>query len=106
MEGQRLIAWNLRRIRVDRGLSQERLAADAGLDRAYVGGVERATANPTVAILDKLALALGVHISAFFLEPTPGEPPPGSVERRASAESMKSPAQPPLAAALLVQLTY
>jgi hypothetical protein len=34
-----LVAWNLRRIRVRRGLSQERLAFDASVDRSYVGGL-------------------------------------------------------------------
>jgi transcriptional regulator with XRE-family HTH domain len=61
-----LVAWNLRRIRVRRGLSQERLAFDAGVDRSYVGGLERQEENPTVDILDRLARALSVPISELF----------------------------------------
>jgi transcriptional regulator with XRE-family HTH domain len=55
MDGRALVAWNLRRIRVARGLSQERLAYDAGVDRSYVGGLERCEENPTVDILDQYA---------------------------------------------------
>jgi hypothetical protein len=37
MNGRALVAWNLRRIRVRRGLSQERLAHEAEVDCSYVG---------------------------------------------------------------------
>ena len=79
MDGRKLVAWNLRRIRVSRGLSQEALAADAE------GGLE----NPTVGILDKLARALSAPISEFFVVPPTGfvkiSPLPGgptSVKKR------------------------
>jgi len=36
MNGRKLVAWNLRRLRVGQQLSQEKLAADAGVDRAYM----------------------------------------------------------------------
>jgi hypothetical protein len=52
MKGRALVAWNLRRIQVTRGLSQERLAFDAGVDRSYVGGREE---NPIDDVLDRLA---------------------------------------------------
>jgi transcriptional regulator with XRE-family HTH domain len=76
MKGRKLVAWNLRRIRVQRDLSQDRLALDADVDRSYVGRVERGLENPTVAILDRLAKALAIHISELFVEPKPGEPIP------------------------------
>src|SRR5476649_181977 len=41
MRGRALVAWNLRRIRVNRGLSQKKLAFDSGIDRSYVGGLPR-----------------------------------------------------------------
>ncbi|MCC6982494.1 MAG: helix-turn-helix transcriptional regulator [Bauldia sp.] len=73
MDGLKLVALNLRRIRVARGFSQEALAVDAQIDRTYVGGIERGTANPTVALLDRLAEALEVHVREFFEEaPTAG----------------------------------
>jgi len=52
-----LVAWNLRQIRVNRGLSQKKLAFDAGIDRSYVGGLERQEENPTVDLLDAKALS-------------------------------------------------
>jgi transcriptional regulator with XRE-family HTH domain len=76
MKGRTLVAWNLRRIRVRRGLSQERLAFDAGVDRSYVGGLEREEQNPTVDLLDRLAKTLSVRISDFFIEPSKGSSQP------------------------------
>jgi transcriptional regulator with XRE-family HTH domain len=52
MRGRALVAWNLRQIRVNGGLSQKKLAFDAGIDRSYVGGFEREEENPTVDLLD------------------------------------------------------
>jgi transcriptional regulator with XRE-family HTH domain len=63
MRGRALVAWNLRRIRVNRGLSQKKLAFDAGIDRSCVGGLERQEENPTVDLLDSLAKALSIHVS-------------------------------------------
>jgi len=45
-----------------RGWSQEVLAQEAGLERTYVGAVERAERNLTLASMDKLAGALGVEV--------------------------------------------
>jgi transcriptional regulator with XRE-family HTH domain len=66
----------LRRIRVQRGLSQERLAYDAEVDRSYVGGLERREENPTVDVLDRLAKTLGVSIGELFRKPRREAPPP------------------------------
>jgi len=76
MDGRGLVAWNLRRVRVKRGLSQERLAFDSGMDRSYVGGLERSEENPTVDVLDRLAKTLSVHVSELFAEPAKGSSPP------------------------------
>lgn len=76
MDGRALVAWNLRRIRVKRGLSQERLAFDAGVDRSYVGCLERREENPTVDVLGRLAKTLGVGIAEFFKKPRKGSAPP------------------------------
>lgn len=85
MDGKRLVAWNLRKYRVDRGLSQEKLAVDAELDRTYVSGLERGVENPTVSVLEKLAGALSIHISDLFRQPPRGErtPKPLASGRRA-----------------------
>jgi transcriptional regulator with XRE-family HTH domain len=50
----------IRAIRLHRGLSQEALAADVGLDRSYVGGIERGEHNLTVISLLRIANQLGV----------------------------------------------
>jgi transcriptional regulator with XRE-family HTH domain len=88
MNGRALVAWNLRRIRVEKGLSQEKLAFDTGIDRAYVGGLERKEENPTVDLLDRLAERLDVELAEFFIEPLPGEKPPKPMKggRRASKQ--------------------
>src|SRR5579863_3477024 len=72
MDGRKLVSWNLRRLRVARGVSQEILAADAGVDRTYVGRLERMLENPTVGILDRLAGALSVPLSELFVVPSAG----------------------------------
>lgn len=69
MNGRALLAWNLRRLRSERGLSQERLAADTGVDRAYVSELEREVGNASVDLLDRLAFTLGVAIGEFFAVP-------------------------------------
>lgn len=76
MKGRALVAWNLRRLRVQQGMSQVKLAADAGIDRAYMGGLERQAENPTVDLLDRLARALSVGVTELFRQPEPGEPEP------------------------------
>jgi transcriptional regulator with XRE-family HTH domain len=72
MEARELVAWNLRRIRVARGLAQEALAVDADVDRTYVSRLERNMENPTVGVLQRLAYALGIEIVEFFEVPKPG----------------------------------
>jgi transcriptional regulator with XRE-family HTH domain len=58
-------AWGLavRGVRSERGLSQERLAQLADLDRTYVSGVERGERNPSLTTLLRLASALDVQVS-------------------------------------------
>jgi transcriptional regulator with XRE-family HTH domain len=56
----KLAAIAVRRIRTERGWSQEELGARANLHRTYVGAIERAEENLTLRTLDKLATALGV----------------------------------------------
>ena len=53
MKARALVAWNVRRIRVDRGIPQEQLAYDAGIDRSYMSGLERQSENPTIDLLDR-----------------------------------------------------
>lgn len=48
------------------GWSQERLAELSGLDRSYVGEIERGTVSPTLATLEKLATALNMKLSQLI----------------------------------------
>src|SRR5262249_28495400 len=65
---RRLLADNLRLVRVMRRLSQTTLAEEAGVTQALVSAIERARANPTLDSLERLALVLGVRIGEFFQE--------------------------------------
>jgi transcriptional regulator with XRE-family HTH domain len=76
MNARELVAWNIRRLRVSRDLSSEALAADAGIDRAYMSEIERGLANPTVDTLEKIAGVLSVELGEFFVRPEPNEQPP------------------------------
>jgi transcriptional regulator with XRE-family HTH domain len=60
MSGRTLLAGNLRSLRTDRGWSHERLAADAGVDRAWVSELERGLGNTSIDLLDRIAAALEV----------------------------------------------
>ena len=55
-----LVARRLKQFRRQRGLSQEELADGAGLNRNYVGMIEREENSPTVDTLEKLAAVLGI----------------------------------------------
>jgi transcriptional regulator with XRE-family HTH domain len=62
----RSLGARLRDLRVQAGISQEELAARAGVHRTYLGGIERGERNPSVANLHKLAQALGVDLATLF----------------------------------------
>lgn len=57
---RRILARNLKRLRRERGLTQEELADSAGLNRNYVGMIERQENAATVDTLEALAKALAV----------------------------------------------
>jgi transcriptional regulator with XRE-family HTH domain len=70
MKLREVVAQNLRRLRDESGMSQEELAHRAGLNRNYVGMLERAENAPTVDVIEKLAAALQVDPAAFFNQGT------------------------------------
>jgi transcriptional regulator with XRE-family HTH domain len=63
-----IFAANLRRIRQERGLSQERLAHEAGLNTTHVAKIERTEREPGVRTVAKLANALGVPAAELFAD--------------------------------------
>ena len=87
MNARELVAWNTRRVRVSRGISSERLATDAGVDRAYVSRIERAVANASIDVLERIARVLAVEMAELFAVPAPHEerPKPLGGGRRRSA---------------------
>ena len=60
------VSRNLQRIRRERGLSQEELAGRADVHQTYLSGVEGAKRNPSILVLERIAVALDVDVSAFF----------------------------------------
>ena len=72
----------LRRWRHHENLSQEQLAEYAGLNRSYVGEIERGSAIASIVTADKLARAFNVPIATLLCASPPVEPPPH--ERSAS----------------------
>ena len=60
------LGLNVRRLRDERGWSQEDYADRAGIHRTYVSDIERGKRNPTITIVEKLAKPLGVSASALI----------------------------------------
>lgn len=61
INGRAILAANIRRLRLDRGLSQEALADRAGIHRTYLGSVERGERNIAIDNICRIAWALGVE---------------------------------------------
>jgi len=57
---------NIKRIRAEKGMSQGDLCRALELDRAYISNVENGNKNPTLATIEKIAIALGVKISELL----------------------------------------
>jgi transcriptional regulator with XRE-family HTH domain len=60
------VGLNIRKLREDKGLSQEKLAALADLHRTYIGQIERGEKNLGLRNLEKIAKALRVNIKELF----------------------------------------
>jgi transcriptional regulator with XRE-family HTH domain len=60
MDMRKLVGRNVKRIRQEKGLTQEQLADLSGFSQQYISGLEQGRRNPTVVSLYELATALGV----------------------------------------------
>lgn len=65
-EGERHLADNVRRLRVERGLTMDALALRCGVSRAMISKIERGTAVPTATVLGKLGTGLEVGLSQLL----------------------------------------
>lgn len=54
------LAKNLRRLRVEKGLSQEAFAFEVNIHRTYISDLERGRRNPSIEIIERIALAMSV----------------------------------------------
>lgn len=62
----KLFGSNLRRLRKEKGLSQEQLAIDSDIPINQVGRIERAEINTTLSTMRAISKALSIHISELF----------------------------------------
>jgi transcriptional regulator with XRE-family HTH domain len=60
MDMRKLVGRNAKRIRQQKGLTQEQLAEVSGFSQQYISGIEQGRRNPTVVSIYELATALGV----------------------------------------------
>ena len=67
-EHPELIAFGkaIRSIRLNKGISQEALADLAGIDRSYMGGVERGEHNIALINIKRISEALGIPVTAVM----------------------------------------
>lgn len=71
---QNAFGARLQLLRSRTGLTQEQLALASGLDRTYIGGVERGRRNPTLVTMWRIASTLGTTPAAFFDAPLKDDP--------------------------------
>lgn len=66
LDARGLLALNMKRLRHERGWSQDALALEAGLDRTFIAHVERLRRNISLDNIERIALALEVPIRTLF----------------------------------------
>lgn len=70
MDLRRIFAANVTRLRAEKGLSQDALAYEVGMNRAHLSEIETAKAYVGLEILGKIADALGVEGADLLKKPT------------------------------------
>jgi len=66
----RAVGENLRRYRLQRGLSQETFAEQLGFHRTYVGGLERGERNLSLGSVERLAQSIGFEPLQLLTAPS------------------------------------
>lgn len=60
------LGCRIRQLRLSRGFSQEELAFNCGLDKNYIGYIERGEKSPTINTIYKLAVGLKISLKELF----------------------------------------
>jgi transcriptional regulator with XRE-family HTH domain len=68
MDIRELVGSNLKRLRLERGISQETLAAEAGIASSFLSQIENGKRSATITTLDILTKTLNVNIIELFSE--------------------------------------
>lgn len=68
MDVRKRFGRNLLRLRLAKGMGQEKFALEFGIDRTYISGIERGVRNPTIVVVQRIADALGVPVSDLFAD--------------------------------------
>ena len=63
-----ILGRNVRKLRQQRGLTQEELAFEAEIDLTYMGGIERGRRNPSLLVMARIADALSVSLPKLLTE--------------------------------------
>ena len=86
LTARKQLAHRIKALRNSRGWSQEVLGEISGLDRSYIGAVERAEHNIGLDNIQRIATALEVSIAYLIADPVPGSPVDGLTEHTPFAE--------------------
>jgi len=62
-----ILGDNIRRYRKSKGFSQDNLAYESGVNRAYIGYIERAERRPSIRTVYKIARTLKIPLYQFFI---------------------------------------
>lgn len=57
---------NVKKFRINKGWSQEKLALKAELDRSYIPSIEKGERNISIVVIEKISIALEIEIKEFF----------------------------------------
>lgn len=68
MDLKQVLSTNLRRIRNERGLTQEEMSDHLGISLRYLGSIERAKVSPSVTLLGQFAASLKISPCALITD--------------------------------------
>ena len=91
MDMRKLIGRNVRRIRLEKRLTQEQFAERSGFTQQYISGLESGQRNPTIVSLYEFALALGTdHVALVAPDEEALQEEAGRAKTAAKEQTRKS----------------